>query len=279
MNNFYPGEIFITDDNFAEHIDTVIDGELKSKGCKPRDFSTHPVGYSSSMKALPELKLIPRSEWKDRIRAMEANRSRLSDIRMCGNNGQIIPSLDQNGKGYCWAHSSTAAVMMVRAVNGEPYVPLSAYAVACMEKNFRDEGGWGAESLEFISTRGVPSSQFWPMQSMNRANDNPLTWENAAKHKTTFGWWDLDIPQYEQKLTFDQVMTLLFCRIPVVADLSWWGHSVLFLDPVEKDGQWGVRFLNSWGDDYGYKGMSILLGSRAIPDSAVAPGVVVPSLV
>jgi hypothetical protein len=203
---------------------------------------------------------------------MTAEKSNLSDIRLTGNNGGIIPSLDQNGKGFCWAHSSTGAVMMLRAVMGLSYVPLSAFAVACVIKNFQDEGGWGAESLDFITTRGVPSDKLWPMQSMEKSNDNPATWVNAALHKVTAGWVDLQAAQYDRELTFDQVGTLLLSRVPVVGDFNWWSHSVCLLDLVETSpGEFGVRILNSWSDSWSDRGMGILKGSQAVPDGAVAP--------
>jgi hypothetical protein len=278
-----PGEIIIDESNYANHINPIVDGNPVSRGLVQRNFNTHPVGYLGGICPAMEgvnIPLIPRNEWSDRIKDLVATKSQLSDIRLTGNKGNPIPSLDQNGKGYCWAHSSTAAVMLTRAIMGEPYVPLSAYAVACMEKNFRDEGGWGAESLEFISNRGVPSSEFWPMQSMSRANDNPATWENAARHKVVDGWVDLQQDQYDRKLNFDQVATLLLCRVPVVCDFHWWGHSVCALDLVEPSpGQFGVRILNSWGDDWSDRGMGVLSPAHSVPNGAVAPRVLVTSLV
>lgn len=272
-----PNELYI-DDSFPVSDKYVVNGEVKSTGAIQRDWSK---GSPRSCHAVPsDLKLIPRSEWSERIKEQERTKSRLSDIRLTANNGRPIPSLDQNGKGYCWAHSSTAAVMLTRAIMGEPYVPLSAYAVACMEKNFRDEGGWGAESLDFISHRGVPSAEFWPMKSMSRANDNSATWENAARHKVVDGWVDLQQEQYDRKLNFDQVATLLLCRVPVVCDFNWWGHSVCALDLVEPSpGQFGIRILNSWGDDWSDRGMGVLSPAKSIPNGAVAPRVLVTSLV
>jgi len=270
--NLRPNEIVIDDDNYGTHIDTMIDGIYQRTGCIPREKSKE---MPTTMRALPDLPLIPRSEWSDRIKEMERTGSRLSDIRLRGNAGDMIPSLDQNGRGYCWAHSSTAAIMMTRAVMGEKYIPLSAYAVACKIKDFRDEGGWGAQSLDFICQTGVPSSQYWPMQSVNRGNDNSNTWENAKLHRCLAGWYDLDRELYDRHLTFDQVATLLLSRIPVVGDFNWWGHSVCLLDLVETEpGSFGVRILNSWGDRWSDRGMGILKGNKAIPDSATAPRLV-----
>jgi hypothetical protein len=251
-----------------------------ARGLVPCDYARHPVGYlgvAPPMRAV-DMPLVPRSEWSARIREMEATKSRLSDVRTTAANGQSMPSLDKSHWGYCWAHSTTHAVMMLRALANEPYVPLSAFAVACIIKDYRDEGGWGALSLEFAAARGIPSQALWPQQSVARSNDKPETWANAALHKVTEGWVDLDAAAYDRELTFDQVMTCLLCRVPVVGDFNWWWHSVCLLDPVEVEpGSFGVRILNSWSDSWGEKGLGVLQGAKAVPDGAVAPRVTTPA--
>ena len=252
-----------------------------STGLIPRDYSAFPVGCYAS--AVPmrsvEMPLIPQSEWSGRIREQEASKTRLSDIRNRGMNGSPIPSLDQDGFGYCWAHSSTHAVTLCRAVANMPYVPLSAFAVAATIKGGRDEGGWGAQSLDFIQQRGIPAQSFWPQKDASLRHGTPECWANAAMHKVTEGWIDLDAAQYDRNLTFAQVATCLLSGVPVVGDFNWWGHSVCLLDLVETSpGRFGVRIWNSWADSWGDNGTGILSGSKAIPDGAVAPRVVSPSI-
>lgn len=303
-------EIIIHEGNWQQFVqDPIVNGQQKFRGLIPRDYTKHPAGCYASGKTLAvEMPLIPRSEWDARIADKVAQKSQISDIRMAGNNGQPIPALDQNGKGYCWAHSSTSAMMMARAVSNQPYVALSAYAIACIIKNFRDEGGWGAESMDFITSRGVPSDKFWPMQSMDKANDNPNTWANAAQHKLLAGWIDLASAQYDRNLTFDQVGTLLLSDVPVVCDYNWWSHSVCGIDLVsgssrrgttrdpisgkllslqEYDRVWGmsnivtggygIRILNSWGDSWSDHGMGVITSDKAVPDGSVAPRVLTAS--
>lgn len=269
----YPLEHVIGDDNYLSHCGGGYYAQGMSFGCVPRDYSIIPPGYYGTKTAL-DIQPFSDAEISARIKRMEKDKSRLSDILL----SQNIPSLDQNGKGYCWSHSTTGAIIALRAAQGLPYVPLSAYAVACVIKNFRDEGGWGALSMDFAKEKGIPSESFWPAQSMSRSNDNPKTWENAALHKVTDGWIDLASAVYDRNMTFKQVLTLLCCRVPVVADYNWWGHSIYLVDPVEvSPGNFGVRFRNSWGDSYGEKGFSILKDSKAVPNGAVAPAVVLAS--
>ncbi len=299
-------ELIIGDHNHFEHQES---GEGHLKGLVPRDLTKFPCYGSALPYEAVDVPLIPQSEWADRVADKTAGKRQMSDIRLTGNNGGVIPSQDQNGKGYCWAHNPTGAVMLLRAVMGMPYVGLSAYAVACMIKNFQDEGGWAALGLDFITLKGVPSEEFWPMRSMSRSNNNAATWENAAKHKCVEGWVDLNAAVYDRKLTDQQICSLILSGIPVCGDFNWWGHSVCIMDLVNGSTQlgitrspssgklmelaefemaWGMqnpvtmgfgkRIWNSWGDSWSDRGMGILTGSKALADGAVAPRAVTASM-
>lgn len=262
----HTGELLIDDDTSPD----LFMG--RATGLVARDYKIQP------MKAV-NFPLIPRSEWSARIKEMVDTKSRLSDLRATADNGRPFPSLNQGPVGYCWSHSATHAVMYTRARMGLPYVPLSAYAVAATIKNGRDEGGWGALAAEFIQERGVPSQEKWPQGSRNLSNGTAECWADAAKHKITGGWFDLDAPVYNRDLSFDQMMTLLLSRVPVIVDFNWWGHSVCAVDPVEVEpGSFGIRIQNSWGDEWTegstFPGTGILRGSKANPDGATAPTVV-----
>lgn len=273
------GELHIHDGNWTQHVGpVVVDNEVKAKGLVPRNFRTHPQGYLAGAPPF-DMPLILRAEWSDRIKEMEATKSRLSDIRaVMGPNGGLIPSRDQNGRGYCWQHSGVSALLMLRAVSGLPYADLSAYACACIEKNYRDEGGWGAEGLRMLQTMGVPTSEFWPQRATSSKYDTPEMRANAALHKSVEDWSDLNAAEYDRNLTWDQVMTCLLSRMPVVVDYNWWSHSVCAIDPVEvSPGSFGLRILNSWGDSWSDRGMGVLSGSKAIPDGSVSPRVTIAS--
>lgn len=250
-----------------------------ARGLTRRDMTSYPVGAFAPPASM---KLIPRSEWSERIRDMEANKSRLSDIRMTGMNGQMMPSLNQNDPayartrsprwGYCWFYGTTAACMLTRAAMGQPYVKLSAFGGAYTIKNGKDEGAWGALSLDFAVKRGIPSEAVWPnFHQRPIPGEDDAVWLDAAKYKATDGWCELGDPVYDRDLTFDQMATCLLQRIPVVVDLMWWSHCVCAMDLVETSpGQYGIRILNSWEDSWGENGTAVLSGSKAVPDNAVA---------
>lgn len=237
------------------------------RGYEPRNFATHPL----SMFAPPSgLALIPRSEWSARIKEQEATKSRLSDVRNAADNGKPFVNLDQGQVGYCWAHSTVHCVMVSRAVNNQPFVPLSAYAVAAIIKRGRDEGGWCGLSAQFCRENGVPAQKYWPQGDRSLSNDTPEMRANAALHKVTEDWVDLARPVHSQNLTFDQVATCLLAGVPCAVDFDWWGHSVCALDLVEPEpGSFGLRILNSW-KNWGDNGTGILKGSKAIPVGAIA---------
>lgn len=261
----YPGELIINDDNYHLYCEPVVDGEVRKRGLVPRNYRSHPVGCYSFAKPF-DLPLIPESEWQARLDVQVAQKSQLSNLRdISGPTGGPIPSRDQNGKGYCWAHSSTSAALIVNALANNPFADFSAYAVACIIKGYRDQGGWGAESLEWIAANGLPTSKTWPQQSMSRSNDNPNMRAEAAKHKFT-EWMDLQ-PRNKQ-----QLVTCLLSNIPVVVDYNWWSHSVCAIDLVSLS-PFRIRIWNSWGDSWSANGTGILEANKAIPDGQIAPRV------
>lgn len=288
-----PGEVLIHAGNYQQFINPVVNGEVKKCGTTPRPWQQVPLG---SMQGVPvsSIPKIPRSEWSARLKDQIAAKARLSDVRNRGMYGQRIPSRDQNGKGYCWAHSSTSAALLSRARDNQPYADLSAFAIACMIKGYRDEGGWNGESMKFIQDKGVPTSATWPQQSMSRANDNSKTWEEAAKYKETD--WE-DIPEGD----FDQQATYSLLAIPYALDLNWWSHSIGGSDLVdgtasfnagllravsgklqtlqEFELEWevhiygdayGARIWNSWGDSWSDGGMGTLTEGKARNNGAMA---------
>jgi len=293
------GEPLIHDGNYAEVINPALpDGTRGMHGLLPRDYRTHPLGYYSWATAV-DFPLIPQSEWAARVADMIAQRSQLSDLRNTGMNGQPIPSRDQNGKGYCWAHSGVSAHLLIRAKQGQPYADLSAYSIACQIKNFQDQGGWGPAGIDWQIKNGCATSKTWPQQSMARTNVNEAMKQDALAHQVIGQWADVQTPQYDRNLSWQQNVTLWLSRCATTADFNWWSHSVCGCDLVNGDQMYGrtrrgdgklpslrefmrmwdvdnpittgfgLRIWNSWGDTWGQKGMGVLTGNKAIPDGSV----------
>jgi hypothetical protein len=246
----------------------VVDGEVKSHGLVPRDYAHYP----REMFAPPsEIKVPPKADWPGIIKGKTSQKSWLTNVRDTADGGKPVPSLDQDGVGYCWAHSSTHATMLSRMARNDPYVPLSAFMVAAIIKGGADEGGWCGLSAKFIRETGVCSQALWPQGQRNvRQYDKPEARANAALHKITGDWVDLTRDVYDQNLAFDQVAALLFDDCPCPVDFNWWSHSVCAVEVVEvESGSFGLKILNSWSDSWGERGCGILQGRKSIPDGAL----------
>ncbi len=256
--------IEINDVNWQNHVDHVgDDGLLRKRGLIPRNYSSHPLGCYASIPPLTGIPLMTDDEIQAAIVRKNAEKSWLSDAREVGMYGSRIPSRDQNGKGYCWFHSGVSANLLVRARDNQPYADLSAYAGACIIKNYRDEGGWGAEGVDWQQANGVPTSKTWPQQSMSRSNDTPAMRAEAALYKPTGVWADMK-PKDNRALA-----TCLCKNDPVVVDFDWWSHSICAMKLISWN-PLSILIWNSWGDSWSENGAGVLSGSKASPDGQVA---------
>lgn len=257
------GEIVIDDSNWTEFLDPEADGH--SRGLFPRDWAAEPFGSLPFAEPFT-LPTVPRSEWSARIKEMEETQSRLSDIRRARN----MPSQNQNGIPYCWIHAVASALRLLRAKQNEPDVLLSATAAGAQITNFRSVGGWSTAGLRWVVENGMPTTDLWPENKIDRRYLTPEMKANALLHRVT-EWWECR--------GFDQQMTLAFYRIPAPVGYNWWGHAICQMDPVEVEpGSFGIRIWNSWSDSWGDRGEGVLRGSKAIADDCCAPRVTIPSM-
>jgi len=252
-------------------------------GYVERDLSQYPVGSldgaMESSEFNKEVPLIPMEEWPALLEEMEAKKTRLSDIRMIGDRGKPIPSLDQNGQGYCWSYSTAHAIMLKRAAQGQPYIRLSGHSLAWVIKNGKDEGGWCGLSTSEATKRGYMPTSLWTEKSMNgRQFNTPENWEIAKNFRIEEGFLDMNQKVWDMDLTFQQIGSCLLSGIPCPVDYDWWGHSILGMDltyvtnkyPVTDIRCWGIRIWNSWRDSWGYLGTGVILGKKAVPMGATA---------
>jgi hypothetical protein len=251
------------------NIDSVIDVDDPSNNDRlfPADFGRGLVVPSSEivqMMAPPsDIPLIPRNEWDARLEEQAAQKSSCLDY------GHYIEVLNQERSNFCWAHSSVAGCMFIRAKQNQPYVPLSAYSVAATLTKGANDGGWCGWSAKFLREVGCCSQAVWRQGDFNyrQYEGNP----DFARYKINLDYADLTRSIYDQNLTFDQVATCLLMGIPCAVDFNWWSHSVLAVRLVRVEaGSYGLEIRNSWGTGWENGGNGILRGQKAIPNGAIA---------
>lgn len=255
VSRFGDGELVVTDGSgFAA--DRVGDAEC-GRGYIRRDFVADPL-FSSGRKF--DLPLIPRSEWRERIKDQEAGRFRPSDaMRRAG-----VPVKNQRSTSYCWVFAATSCVEQCRALAGLDFVSLSPASVGGPIKDYRNQGGWPTQAIRYIGDRGICPSSVWPDCEILRSLDDPES--RALRQGFRLGEW------LEFGASFDALATCLLLALPVAVGYNWWSHAVVMLDLVALDGQdqFGTRGRNSWGPGYGDDGFFVLTGSKMFPGDGVA---------
>lgn len=260
----------IDDSNWRQFINPTVDGDMKMHGLVPRNFGTHPQGCFAGAPAFPDSMLVDASKQQAELDFQQQSNSSLFDLREA--EYDILKSLDQDGLGLCWAFSSTKSDMYMRIRAGLPGVILSAWFVAGKVKNWRDQGGWGLQSVQMLASTGAPRYDLCP--SYKSSYDTAATEADAANHKIT-EWWDGDGSTNSSKRVQQMISAFLLGLAPVL-DFNWWGHSVcgcrlVSLSPLTID------IDNSWGPSAGDKGIYRLVGAKAVPDGLVIPKLIVPS--
>lgn len=252
----------------------VINGRPVARGYVERDFNQYPANMFTPPS---EMDLVPGSEWEDRIKDQEKYESSLQHIRMHALGGRKMPSLDQNGQGYCWAYSCGAAITLLRARAGLAYVRMNPHSTASIIKQGRDQGGWCGLSLDHVRQHGMATEEKWPRHAFRNWRD--LYTEEMKAHMLQYrvieDWFDVNAALYDQTMTFNHVASQLLVNNPIQVDFNWWSHSVcaMRLVVVER-GSYGLLIWNSWGDEWESDGMVVLRGNKARPNGACGPRVV-----
>lgn len=233
----------------------------RSTGYVPRDYTSVPEFSAFNEFSGPR---IPRSEWKERIDYLNANKAqpyhwhrRCSSIK------------NQKNYGYCWMYGTVGAVMASYAIQGIDGLNLSAYAVASRGKNLRNEGGYGVEACRYIKKWGIPEESLYPefSRSLDAWKKHEVI-ESAKQHQL------VDFQELGSR-DLDGVVSALIGPnpSPVTLALSWWGHLVVGLGVAYRGDEFGLIFGNSWGERYKEGGLDggygILWGKKAVPFESV----------
>lgn len=165
----------------------------------------------------------------------------------------------QDGLGYCWAYGLTAAVLLARALEGQPPVRLAPTSLGWLVR-WKNQGFYCDAAIAGARERGIAPVEWTPehVLSPGRFREG---WEQEAKKYRPIEWWDLQIGR-DSKWIIRQALTILATGRPLYLAYDWWGHALCCCGlRWEKEVIW--QLWNSHGD-----GVIELSGARSIPDEA-----------
>lgn len=277
--------------NFQQHAFTFQDNDEgmpeSLTGYIPRDYDAEPLGSGVGAKELPQalLDMYPDEKvWKERFKELEAKKMDIPSILQRSFDAGVWKGLNQNPTNYCWCYAVVHAVMIQRLLNGEPFYRLSPYSVACIVKNFQNNGGWGSQACEQIVKEGVATEEFWPMEKpgmsdRSGANMNAIrngrqylasSRANAAMKKCTeFN----DIPPR----SIPHKMAALCVPLPVASGYNRIGHErCTIAGIVQSNGGLGYVDLDSYTGT-GAPDLKLVSNSFGAGEDMVIPRVSTPS--
>jgi len=219
-----------------------------------------PLGQLPNAIAFPD-RLIPRSEWDERIAEKDREKSWLYDLVHAAG----IPCDDQGSLGFCHAFGTTDAAENCRLIQGHPFVRLSGVSIGGPVTNWKNRGADPSDDLTQLATVGACPESFLD----DKHSLNPRRWktgweEQRAKFMATEIW---DMRDGSGKgLAFDFAMTVALLGLAGGIGYSWWSHFVSGPYKARKNGRnYEILNRNQWGCGYGEDGFFWLTEGRGTP--------------
>lgn len=192
------------------------------------------------------ISMIPESEWPDRARQREKDKTRLIDFAR----GIGLPCKNQRSTNYCWVFAPTHCCEIIRAKETGRVWSLSPASAGAPIKNFSNSGGWGSQALNYFRENGLNETSDWPDTAISRSY---YTSENREKAKRNI------VLEYYYLDSWAECVSCIFQDLPVGVGYNWWSHEVTAYDLTTSLDLW-IR--NSWSMSWGDDGWSTLSGSR-----------------
>lgn len=241
----------IDDSNYQNYVREIRDPSTPFEGGFEKDQVVEGFGSPFSRG------IIPRSEWDDHIRRQEAHRSSPDHWRIAGG----VPIMDQGNWGYCWMYGLAGAVNTTYAMQGLTGLRLNPFMTAFLGKGGANKGGWAGEAEGYWNKWGCPEEHVWPP---NVKNDSLL--KSHEVELSAHMHLDIETEELPSK-NFDALMSALLDPErprPVTIGLEWWGHLIYAVKAIKIDSRtYGVKFVNSWTENYGQQGCGALAESKA----------------
>lgn len=204
-----------------------------------------------------EAPVYPESQWKEMAEAM---------AKAGGGCTQLVTRVyNQKSEGSCVANATSQSHEIVQATQfgKDRVVHLSAISLYKRIGRSASSGAMVSDGLEEMSERGIlplddeaNKAKFkHTMPNTGFKTPYPDGWEETAKMFGAHEWLVVN--------AVDELISALLNQHPVVVGRS--GHSICYCDPVYKDGNLVVKYVNSWGDwgdeGYGYDSTKLIKSS------------------
>ena len=176
---------------------------------------------------------------------------------------------NQNGIGYCWTWSGTAALMDCRAAEGKETVALAPVSMGYLV-GWKDRGNYLESFIEGARNTGVASAEFVD-GDINSHNRNPNSykagWEEDRKQYRLSEIWDTNTRNGDRTTILHCATILATTARPIYIAYNWWGHALELVgmrwdESKQNNIVWQIRNSHNEND------LIELDGSRGVPDEA-----------
>jgi len=268
----HPGEVVIDDFNHKHFVMPRDKDGVSSTGYIERDWSAQPLGSLVGSRTFPKELMLDEKTIREIATEKAAKKERASDFIMAKWRGgfkwyrQQYPWIHTN---YCWCYAVIHACTYNLLRTGQPIPRLTPESVAAPIKNYRNNGGWGTQTIPMLVNEGIAPEADWPMGRIDRQYYEPSR-ANAKLYCMTevydlddgeTGWW--------------QKLSLLSHNLPVPSGYSWMGHEMDSVDVVILDnGGLGCRDHDSYSNaSTGEPNFRVLDSRKGRADDQLCPRV------
>lgn len=227
--------------------------KVNGAGLIPRDYKVEPVGAYGRVMA--DDLYIPEDQWLDRLEVMEREKSGLFDLCAAGG----LDPLHQGRTSSCWAQGVTDVARVTYLKEFGMKIMLSPASIAGPINGYRDRGGWGSAAHKFGRENGWCLEDLWPPNAVTERRYNTSEVDEQRAHFRIAEWGDA--PSRD----LNALLSLCFQGVPTAGAYNYMRHLVTPIQPVHRNGEWGVLCRNS-GLGRDRTGHTVLMGRRAIPD-------------
>lgn len=238
------------------------DAEIYPRRTVYGDAESEAIGLTP-VEAVPNV-LVPRDSYKEVI--AECHEKKIFPLyHMYDSWCPKGTRWNQNGLGYCWTWSGTAAMMTVRAAEAKETIQLAPVSMGFLV-GWANRGNYLESFIEGAREQGVAPASFVPEQH----NNNPRSFK---------GGWDVERRKYKLGQVWDtncrdgaatamqHVISILAYGRPLYVAYYWWAHAVPIVAvrwDESKKGYIVVVIRNSHNED----DVIELFGSKAVPYEA-----------